>query len=360
MARPTQAVINLQHLKHNYQLAKAASSKTYAVIKADAYGHGLIPVAQTLSAADGFAVACMDEALQLREQGIKSPILLFGGGVDKSEWLEAIEHDIQMVLHHQSQLDLLLSDPIFSQLTLWLKVDTGMNRIGFRLHECESIFDQCRHARLNIKVLMTHFACADDLKKDKTALQQQALETIYEQQKAYWPDLVLSSNNSAAVLGWPEVKDQISRPGIMLYGSSPFITANSESRRLKPAMTLTSKIISIHTVSAGESVGYGESWIADKETHVGIVAIGYGDGYPRKAPSGTPVWCNGQRLSTLGRVAMDMICIDLTDIKGIDIGAEVELWGENVSANEIAELCNTISYELFCQLTPRVKRVYLP
>jgi alanine racemase len=360
MTRPTQAVINLQHLKENYQLAKSNSQKAYAVIKADAYGHGLIPVAQALSAADGFAVACMDEALQLREQGIKNPILLFGGGIDKSEWLEAIEHDIQMVLHHQSQLDLLLSDPMFSQLTLWLKVDTGMNRIGFRLQECESIFDQCRNARLNIQVLMTHFACADDLKKKKTALQQQALETIYEQQKAYWPDLLLSSNNSAAVLGWPQVKDHISRPGIMLYGSSPFITANSESRRLKPVMTLTSKIISTHLVSSGESVGYGESWIADKETRVGIVAIGYGDGYPRKAPSGTPVWCNGKRLSTLGRVAMDMICVDLTGIDDVDVGSEVELWGENISATEIADLCNTISYELFCQITPRVKRVYLP
>lgn len=360
MTRPTQAVINLQHLKDNYQLAKSTSQKAYAVIKADAYGHGLVAIAQALSSADGFAVACIDEALQLREQGIKNPILLFGGGVDKSEWLAALEHDIDMVLHHQSQLDILLADPIFSQLSLWLKVDTGMNRIGFRLSECESVLDQCRHARLNITALMTHFACADDLKKKKTLIQRQALDAIFEQQKAYWPDLFLSSNNSAAVLGWPEVKDQVSRPGIMLYGSSPFIKPTSESRRLKPVMTLTSKIISTHLVSVGESVGYGEGWVADKETRVGIVAIGYGDGYPRKAPSGTPVWCNGKRLSTIGRVAMDMICIDLTGMADVDVGSEVELWGENINASEVAELCDTISYELFCQLTPRVKRVYLP
>lgn len=359
MARPTEAVINLQNLKDNYQLAKGASQKAYAVIKANAYGHGLIPIAQALSAADGFAVACMDEALQLRQQGIKKPILLLGGGIDKSEWLEAIEHDIEMVLHHQSQLDLLLSDPIFSQLSLWLKADTGMNRIGFRLHECASIFDQCRHAGLNIKVLMSHFACSDDIKKEKTLIQYQALQTILDQQKAYWPELILSSNNSAAVLAWPDAKDQISRPGIMLYGSSPFVTPNSLTRMLKPVMTLKSKIISTHLVNAGESVGYGEGWVAEKETRVGIVAIGYGDGYPRKAPSGTPVWCHGKRLSTLGRVAMDMLCIDITGQDEIDVGDEVELWGENISANEIADLCHTISYELFCQLTHRVKRVYV-
>lgn len=360
MTRPTQAVINLQHLKENYQLAKSNSQKAYAVVKADAYGHGLIPIAQALSSADGFAVACMDEALQLREQGIKNPILLFGGGIDKSEWLAAIEHDIEMVLHHQSQLDILLADPIFSQLTIWLKIDTGMNRIGFRLNECESVLDQCRHAGLNIKALMTHFACADDLKKDKTQRQYQALVTILEQQKIFWPELILSCKNSAAVLGWPEVQDQISRPGIMLYGSSPFIEKSIRSRQLKPVMTLKSNIISTHLVSPGESVGYGEGWVAEKETRVGIVAIGYGDGYPRKAPSGTPVWCNDKRLSTLGRVAMDMICIDITGMNEIDVGSEVELWGENINASEVAELCNTISYELFCQLTPRVKRVYIP
>ncbi|MBA34943.1 MAG: alanine racemase [Oleispira sp.] len=358
MARPTQATINLQSLKDNYQLAKEHSQMAYAVIKANAYGHGAIPAAQALAKADGFAVACMDEAIELRHQGIKNPILVLEGAFDKNEWLAAVEHDIEMVVHHQSQLDILITEPCFTRIQLWLKIDTSMNRLGFKLTESATIFDQCRRADLKIKVLMSHFSCADDLKNDKTRVQFKALQDILNQQKNFWPELILSSNNSAAIIAWPEVRDSISRPGIMLYGSSPLITNIESASSLKPVMTVQSKLISSHHVNAGESVGYGESWIAEKATRVGIVAIGYGDGYPRSAPSGTPVWCNGKRLTTLGRVSMDMLCIDITDHQDIDIGSTVELWGENISANEIADLCNTISYELFCQLTARVKRVY--
>ena len=358
MARPTQAVINLQHLKDNYQLAKGYSQKAYAVIKADAYGHGIVPVARALVDADGLAVACMDEALKLRQQGIKNPILVLEGGFDEEEWLAAVEHDIEMVLHHQSQLAILLTESHFKQIKLWLKIDTGMNRLGFRLKECTAIFEQCRHAGLNITVLMSHFACADDLCKEKTLDQCRLLEEILAQQKEAWPDLIVSSNNSAAIVGWPEVCDNISRPGIMLYGSSPLINKDKHDELLKPVMTLKSKIIASHTVTTGESIGYGDSWIANKTTRVGIVAIGYGDGYPRSAPSGTPVWCQGKYLQTLGRVSMDMLCIDISEEADIDVGSEVELWGEHVNANEVAKLSKTISYELFCQLTPRVKRTY--
>jgi alanine racemase len=358
MARSTQAVIKLQHLKDNYQLAKKYSQHAYAVIKADAYGHGLIPTAQALAEADGLAVACMDEALQLRHHGIRNPILVLEGGYDEAEWLAAIEHDIEMVLHHQSQLAILIAESHFKKLKLWLKVDSGMNRLGFRLNECHEIFAQCSHAGLSIKVLMSHFACADDLGSEKTLSQYQIIADIHQQQKECWPELILSTSNSAAIMGWPEVTDNISRPGIMLYGSSPLIKTSKQGDKLKPVMTLTAKIIASHTLSAGESIGYGDSWIADKTTRVGIVAIGYGDGYPRSASSGTPVWCQGKRLQTLGRVSMDMLCIDISGQIDIDVGSEVELWGENINANEVAKLCNTISYELFCQLTPRVKRVY--
>ena len=364
MARPTQAVINLQHLKDNYQLAKSYSQKAYAVIKADAYGHGVLPIATALVDADGLAVACMDEALQLRHQGIKNPILVLEGAFDKTEWLAAVKHDIEMVVHHQNQLDTLLTEPQFKQLNLWLKIDTGMNRLGFRLTESASVFEQCRHAGLNIKVLMSHFACSDDLDKDKTSIQFQALEDILQQQKVFWPELILSSNNSAAIIAWPNVCDNISRPGVMLYGSSPLMVENEYTKslktvnHLKPVMTLKSNIIASHFVNAGESIGYGDSWVAEKTMRIGIVAIGYGDGYPRSAPSGTPVWCHNKRLPTVGRVSMDMLCIDISDDNEIDIGSEVELWGEHINANEVANLCNTISYELFCRLTPRVKRVY--
>jgi len=358
MARSTQAVIKLQHLKDNYQLAKKYSQHAYAVVKADAYGHGLIQTAQTLAKADGLAVACMDEALQLRHHGIRNPILVLEGGYDEAEWLAAIEYDIEMVLHHQSQLAILIAESHFKKIKLWLKVDSGMNRLGFRLNECHEIFEQCRHAGLNIKVLMSHFARADDLGSKKTLSQYQLIADIHQQQKKCWPDLILSTSNSAAIMGWPEVTDNISRPGIMLYGSSPLIESTKQDDKLKPVMTLTANIIASHTLSAGESIGYGDSWVADKTTRVAIVAIGYGDGYPRSAPTGTPVWCQGKRLQTLGRVSMDMLCINISGQADIDVGSEVELWGENINANEVAKLCNTISYELFCQLTPRVKRVY--
>lgn len=368
MARPTQAIINLQHIKDNYQLAKGNSTSAYAVIKANAYGHGLTSVAKALSGADGFAVACLEEALQLREQGITQAILVLGGGIDLSEWEAALEHDIEMVLHHPHQLATLKKDPRFSRLKLWLKVDTGMNRLGFRLAEAENIFKQCRDTGLNIKALMSHFACADDVDETKTDDQFNALKPIYEQQLLHWPSLIISSNNSAAVLSWPKIIDHISRPGIMLYGSSPYIShspIDQQSRSLlKPVMTLKSKIVSTHWVNSGESVGYGATQVVTRKTRVGIIAIGYGDGYPRSAPTGTPVWCNGKRLKILGRVSMDMLCVDITsdqqsDLTNIEVGTEVELWGENLCANEIADLCQTISYELFCQLTPRVKRVYI-
>jgi len=358
MARPTQAVINLQHLKDNYQLAKGYSQKAYAVIKADAYGHGLIPVANALNAADGLAVACMDEALQLRQAGVNNSILVLEGGYDEQEWLSAIKHDIEMVLHHQSQLDILLSNPLFKSIQLWLKVDTGMNRLGFDVSECPQVFAQCQQAGLNIHVLMSHFSCADNLNDEKTVNQNQLLTVIFDQQSAVFPNLILSNSNSAAIIGWPAITDHISRPGIMLYGSSPLITSTEHCQALKPVMTLSSKIISSHIVKAGESIGYGDSLVVGKDTRVGIVAIGYGDGYPRSAASGTPVWCQGKYLQTLGRISMDMLCIDISEQPDIDIRSEVELWGEHVNINEIANACNTISYELFCQLTPRVKRVY--
>lgn len=359
MSRPTQAVIKLQHLKDNYQLAKDVSQQAYAVIKADAYGHGLIQCAHALTEADGLAVACMDEALQLRSNGICHSILVLEGGYNVEEWDLALQHNIEMVIHHQSQLDILLTDTRFQKIELWLKVDTGMNRLGFRLSECEQVLYKCQQAGLNIRVLMTHFSCADDTANNKTLEQSKILSELLKQQKTIWPNLIISSNNSAAIIGSPSIHDDISRPGIMLYGSSPLIKQGSNKHQLKPVMTLSSEIIARHTVQPGETVGYGSSWVADKVTEVGIVAIGYGDGYPRSAPTGTPVWCQGKRLHTLGRVSMDMLCIDISNQSNIDVGSKVELWGENINANDVAETSNTISYELFCRLTPRVKRIYI-
>lgn len=352
MTRPTQALIRLQSIRDNYALARQHSNKAFAVIKADAYGHGLVAVARALKDADGFAIACVDEALQLRSAGITQDLLVLEGGYDQQEWQHAIDNQLIMVLHHDSQLDQLKSCPSAASLRLWLKLDTGMNRIGFRMEQ----YQQCLHnlSAINVQpeLVMTHFACADDKDSAMTQHQLQLLQQCVPAEQA-------SLRNSAGILNWPAIKDHISRPGIMLYGGNPNGFEEQPGQPLKPAMTLQSQLIAIRNVKAGESVGYGQDWIAEQDTCIGTVAIGYGDGYPRQAPSGTPVWLNGQRYPLAGRVSMDMIAIDLGKDCDSKVGDQVELWGEHISADEIAKLCNTISYELFCQLTPRVPKQYL-
>ena len=351
MTRPTQALIRLQSIRDNYALAKQHSEKSFAVVKADAYGHGLVPVAQALADADGFAVACMDEALQLRNAGITNEILVLEGGYDQQEWQHAIDNNLIMVLHHESQLDHIKTCSATESLRLWLKLDTGMNRIGFRADQYHKYLQTLSGLNLKPEVVMTHFACADDPSSKMTEQQTQLFQQHVSAGKT-------SLRNSAGILNWPKIKDNISRPGILLYGGNPNGCKSDTNNPLKPAMTLKSELIAIREVKAGESVGYGQDWIAQQDTIVGTVAIGYGDGYPRQAPSGTPVWINGKRYPLAGRVSMDMLAVDLGSDSNLNVGAEVELWGDNVSADEVAQLCNTISYELFCQLTPRVPRRY--
>jgi alanine racemase len=352
MTRPTQALIRLQSIRDNYALAKQHSEKAFAVIKADAYGHGVIAIANALADADGFAVACVDEALKLRDAGHDNELLVLEGGYDSQEWQSAVEHNLIMVLHHPNQIEQIKACPCHENLRLWLKLDTGMNRIGFRAEQYQQCLQQLADLTLVPETMMTHFACADEQSSQMTEQQLQVFQQCVTTGTT-------SLRNSAGILNWPTIKDQISRPGIMLYGGNPNGFEAGDNHNLKPAMTLQSELIAVRPVKAGESVGYGQRWVAQQDTLIGTVAIGYGDGYPRQAPSGTPVWIDGKRYPLAGRVSMDMLAVDLGPDSELTVGTTVELWGEHISADEIAKQCDTISYELFCQLTPRVPRKYL-
>ncbi|WP_419811866.1 alanine racemase [Bacterioplanoides sp.] len=356
MTRPTQALINWSHFRHNYQLAKQkAAGRVYAVIKANGYGHGIVACARALGDADGFAVACVDEALLLREVGIKRPVLVLQGAYDATEWQQASAHDLQLVIHHSQQLAEREKAVLENPVGVWLKINSGMNRLGVRVEESEALLAAIEaDEQLQLKHVMTHFADADTAQPEALADSMAAMQT------QPWP-VPLSVANSAATItqlaAEIETEDSISRPGIMLYGSSPLTNQKAAELGLKTVMSLRSQVIHTHEVKAGEKVGYGGDWTAEKDSRIAVVAIGYGDGYPRQAPCGTPIMINGHRCELVGRVSMDMITVDISEFDDIEIGDVVELWGEQIDVDEIASLCNTIAYELFCQLTPRVKRV---
>lgn len=349
------AEINLSNLQHNYQQAKQHSpNQVYAVIKADAYGHGVMLVAEALKHADGLAVACVDEALKLRTEYPKLPILVLQGAYCGEDWRLASVHNLVMVVHHPQQLEWLneVDSYIYSPISVWLKVNTGMNRIGARPEQVNAAITQISALpKLKLDKLMTHHSSSDEVNLEAAQLQLQNFYNIN-------CDLPTSTANSAAILSGLNAKDDVSRAGIMLYGSSPFAHKSAMSLNLKPVMGLYSQVISLHTVKKGEAVGYGQRFIAEKDTQIAVVAIGYGDGYPRHAVDGTPVFVNDQPCKLAGRVSMDMITVDVSECEGVNVGSSVELWGEQVSVDEVARHSQTIAYELFCRLTPRVPRCY--
>ncbi|MFZ1388241.1 MAG: alanine racemase [Thiolinea sp.] len=357
MGRPARAVIDLNAIRHNYRLAKslAAHSKALAIIKANAYGHGAVKVAQSLAAeVDGFGVACIEEALELRDSGVKLPILLLEGCFTPDELVIADRESLSLVVHNQQQLDYLLVAKPKNKFKIFLKVDTGMHRLGFAPSEVKALWfalQKCAH--IESVTLMTHFARADELDSDYTLQQLQRFK-----------DAVAGLNapyclaNSPAILGWPATHYDWVRPGLMLYGASPFNQDNAAAQQLRPAMCLESALIGIRQLAAGEPIGYGGRFRCEQPTTVGVVAIGYADGYPRHAIDGTPIAVNGIRTRVIGRVSMDMMTIDLT---GIDcqLGDRVQLWGEQVLATEVAQASSTIPYTLFTGVTRRVPLTYL-
>ena len=353
--REARLTLNRDALLHNVARVRACApdSRILAMVKADAYGHGALTVAAQLAPqVDALGVAWIDEALALRDAGVTSPIVLMEGVFNAYELATARALNMQVVVHQQRQLDLLAASNSQHPLTVWLKVDSGMHRLGFSPEDVPTAYDQLESLPgIRSIVLCSHFASADLPESAQTDQQALVMQALTRQ----LPALPLSLANSASILGRPDTHHQWVRPGIMLYGSSPFADRTAADLDLKPVMTLTSRLISTRRIRQGEAVGYGATWIAPVETRIGVVAIGYGDGYPRHAPSGTPVMINGKRFPIVGRVSMDMITVDLGD-QTVDEGDEVILWGDGLSADEVAVYAGTISYELFCQVTARVER----
>ncbi len=351
MPRPSIARIDLDALRHNYRKASelAAPARAMAVVKADGYGHGLVQVATALAdETEHFAVACLEEAIALRDAGLGHPVLLMQGVHEAADLRICQLQRFIVVIHHAHQLQWL--EKTGARPEIWLKVNSGMNRLGFAPSELPSVLNGLRRLGIRPGGAMTHFACADDTACNRTAEQTR----VFDSATSAIPGLVRSVANSAAHFRPGQPKFDWSRPGIMLYGSSPML--GSPGLGLKAVMTLESRVIAVRCLEAGEAVGYGETWRAVKPTVMGVVCIGYGDGYPRHAGSGTPVWIRGQRASLIGRVSMDMLAVDLTDVPGAAVGDLVELWGGNISIDEVAGHAGTISYELLTGVTGRVPR----
>ena len=358
MARPTQALIDIAALRHNYALAKRLSGEgnALAVVKANAYGHGMVAVAKALEAeVPAFGVACLEEALELRAEGITKPILLLEGVFSEDEVAFAADNNCWLMVCNADQRDWVLGYQGGHALQLWLKVDTGMHRLGIQPHELTSYYQtltQCK--TVSEVVVATHFASADDLQSDFT--QQQV--SVFD---AACADLAAkcSMANSAGLLAWPQTRRDWTRPGFMLYGNTPFTQAHSEADQLLPVMTLKSAVIALRDIAEGETVGYANTWRAERASKIATVAIGYGDGYPRHAPNGTPVLIHGQRVGLAGRVSMDMIALDVTDVPDVAIGDEVILWGAELPVNEVANHVGTIGYELLTRMPLRTPRVLI-
>lgn len=358
MTRATRAVINLGALQHNLNVVQRAAphARKMAIIKANGYGHGLLAVARALHGAEAFGVATVDEAVVLREGGVPQPIVLLEGFSSAEELHLIRAYNLQSVVHEPTQIKL-LERHSGKPVTVWLKLDTGMHRLGFEPAQCSGILHRlmaCEDIEQPVR-LMTHLSCADDRKNDYTRQQLDLFENATQNCR----QLQQSIANSAGILGWPAAHRDWVRPGIMLYGASPFVDSIGQEHDLKPVMRLESNLISVKSIRRGQHVGYGASWTAPEDMLLGVVAIGYGDGYPRHARSGTPVLVNQRPASLVGRVSMDMITVDLRQCPDAKVGDPVVLWGdEKLPVETVAEHADTISYSLLCGVTPRVKYQY--
>jgi alanine racemase len=349
------AVINLQALANNYQTIKtcAPNSKVLAVLKANAYGHGLERIAKALPQADAFGVARIGEAILLREAGITQPIVLLEGFFSTEELLLLVEHNLQTVIHNAVQLKAITENELKKPLKVWLKVDSGMHRLGINPEEFEHFFEllSASHNVQDSIVLMSHLGCADDTNNTttsrQTALFNRLSPTITSER---------SLANSAGICAWPDTHYDWVRPGLMLYGISPMLSNSTHTSKcnLSPVMTLKSSLIAVRGIQGGESVGYGSAWTSVEPTTIGVIAIGYGDGYPRHAKNGTPVYVNGRVVPIIGRVSMDMVTVNLGVNSNDKVGDEVTLWGAELPVETVADHATTIPYELLCNISRRV------
>ena len=358
MKRSAYALIKLEHLAHNLNILRsfAPHSKVISVVKADAYGHGLAKTAQALAASDAFAVACANEAAELRATGILHPIICLQGFSDETQLKTIAESNIQTIVHSEHQIKLLKQYQLSQSIQIWLKVDTGMGRLGFRPEAVKQAMQQIEDIKSVSKIrLMTHFANADNLDNEYTQKQLTSFDSIAK----HYPDTERSAANSAATLAYTNSHYEWIRSGLVLYGISPFDANKShpDTSELKPVMSFHAPIISIKQFKRGDCIGYGSTYRCENDTRVAVIAIGYADGYPRALISPINVFVNGQLAPIIGRISMDMMTIDIGHIDAA-IGDEVELWGDDISITEVAAAANTISYELLCGISGRVERVY--
>lgn len=357
MSRPIQAIIDHSALVHNLSIVRqyAPHTRILAVLKADAYGHGLLHTANALKNVDGFALLELDAAITLRTAGYQQSILLLEGFFSRKEIALVEQYQLSSVIHQTEQVSM-LSDFKNHRMDLFIKINTGMNRLGLSPKQLPQVIQELtNNQQVKNITLMTHFASADE-PSEKTSVFRQ-LQCFKTTTELY--NYPCSLANSAAIVNYPETHSDWVRPGIMLYGASPFSDKTAADLNLQPVMTLSSEIIAIHDLEAGDKVGYHGLFKADYPMRIGIVACGYADGYPRHAPTGTPVLINNQRSRLLGRVSMDMLAIDLTGIKNTKLRDPVVLWGKGIPIEEIATYAGTSNYELLCGLAARVNKKFL-
>jgi len=368
MTRPAVMHIDLSALQHNCLRIKACApgSKIIGVVKANAYGHGAVEIAKALEkpecGVEMLAVSGVEEALPLRRAGITMPILLLQGCFHAEEYQLASQHNLDVVFHCYQQLEQLQAQVFASPINAWLKADTGMHRLGFMPEEIRHSYQVLgNHSGVNRNmVLMTHIASADLPGNPHTEQQIAQFRELHQGLEAEFNHHIATSiGNSATILAWPEGHSEFVRPGMMMYGCSPFGEREAKDEQLKPVMTLKSAVIAIREIPANSKVGYGGRWQAPATSVIATVAIGYGDGYPCNVQDGTPVLVNGKRASIAGRVAMDMLTVDVTHCGKVNIGDEVVLWGAGLDVNQVAKHAATIGYELITRMPQRVPKVYI-
>jgi alanine racemase len=353
LSRLIRALIDTQALRHNLDVvrARANGARVIAVVKANAYGHGLASAALALQGADALAVARLEEGLALRAAGVSNRIVLLEGIFADSQLEDAAHEQLDLVVHDALQIELLERSGLAGRFALWLKIDTGMNRLGFAaqdfpaaLARIERLVPAARELRL-----MTHLACADAREDAVTSAQ---LARFREATRGMGYELSIA--NSAGLFGDLQLECQWVRPGLALYGASPFADTTAADLNLRPVMTLMSSVIAVRQVKAGESVGYGGAWRAQRDSVMAIVAAGYGDGVPRSFANGTPVLINDARVPVAGRISMDMLSVDVTGCAPVKVGDPAVLWGAGLPVEEVARYAGTIPYELLCSVSQRV------
>jgi alanine racemase len=354
MSRPTYMKIDLAALQHNFERVQhlAAGRSIIAMVKANAYGHGIARVAHALPMADALGVASLEEGLILRDAGITKPIVLAEGLFSADEMTEAAKHHFTLVVHHLSHVEMLETAKVSQPFSIWLKINTGMHRLGFDPKEFQSVYQRLLAVEAVKKPigLMTHFAEADIQQSFATTKQ---LELFNQITSHYTGPRSLA--NSAAIIGWPATHGDWVRPGLMLYGASPFTNNIGCDHQLHPVMTLWSRLIAITKVAKGGKVGYGGTWTAPEDMSIGIVGVGYGDGYPQFAENGTPILVNGVECPLVGRVSMDMLSVDLRNQPQAKVNDPVVLWGEGLPVERVAKASHTSAYEILTRMTPRPK-----